>query len=97
MFVTVVQTQMKPADVEEATQLWREQVAPVMKDVPGFLRGTLVGDASTGSSLVFNVWASDADAAAFRATGQDQTLLGLFTGYYTAPPSVNRYEVLGEV
>ncbi len=96
MHVRIVHSQLRPETITEATHLWQERVAPRLKAQPGCVRTTLFGNSDTGRAQAMTVWQSEADALAYEASPLSDELVGLFTSYFTAPPTMELYELMGE-
>ncbi len=96
MHVRIVHSQFRPEAVTEATHLWQERVAPGVKGQPGFVRSMLIVDNATGRGMSITVWQSEADALAYAANPMSSELVGLFTQYLSAPPTMEMYELMGE-
>ena len=81
--------------IEEFIQLWQETVAPSAKQQQGFRRAYLFVERSTGKIRTVGLWETEADFQTSVRWNQEQ--IARFAGFFTAPPSVEQYEVAVEV
>lgn len=95
MYARVINSQAVASRVDEAVSIWRDKVAPNLKQAKGFKGAYLVGDRETGRSLTITLWETKEDADAMNAA-LPQTL-ALFEGIFTAPPTLDAYEVMVQV
>jgi heme-degrading monooxygenase HmoA len=95
MYARVINSLLVPAKVEDAVSVWRDKVAPSIKQAKGFKGAYLVGDRGTGKGLTITLWETKEDADAMNAS-LAQTL-ALFDGLFAAQPSLETYEVLLQV
>jgi heme-degrading monooxygenase HmoA len=95
MYVRVINSQLVSGKVDDAVSIWRDKVAPAMKQAKGFKGAYLVGDRGTGKGLTITLWESKEDANAMNAS-LPQTL-ALSDGLFAAQPSLESYEVLLQV
>ncbi len=95
MYARVINSQLIPEKVDDAVSVWRDKVAPDIKQAKGFKGAYLVGDRGTGKGLTITLWETKEDADAMNAA-LPQTL-ALFDGLFAAQPSLETYEVLLQV
>lgn len=95
MYARVINSQLVSGKTDDAVSIWRDKVAPALKQAKGFKGAYLIGDRGTGNGLTITLWETEADANAMNA-GLSQTL-GLFDGLFAAQPEVTQYEVLLQV
>ena len=95
MYARVINSQLVPEKVEDAVSVWRDKVAPNIKQAKGFKGAYLVGDRETGNGLTITLWETKEDADAMNAA-LPQTL-ALFDGLFAAQPSLETYEGLLQV
>ena len=95
MYARMINSQLVAGKTEEAVSIWRDKVAPGLKDVKGFKGAYLVGDRATGKGVTITLWETKEDADAMNASLQ-QTL-ALFDGLFVGQPSLDTYEVLVQV
>ena len=95
MYARVIKSNLVVGKTEDAISIWRDKVAPSIKQAKGFKGAYLVGDRGTGKGLTITLWETKEDADAMNA-GLSQTL-ALFDGLFTEQPSLESYEVLLQV
>ncbi len=95
MYVRVINSQLVSGKTDDALSIWRDKVAPSLKQAKGFKGAYLVGDRKTGKGVTITLWETQADADAMNAA-LAQTL-ALFDGLFAAQPSLETYEVLLQV
>jgi heme-degrading monooxygenase HmoA len=93
MYARTVTAHFPPDKVDEATHLWQESVAPSLSQQKGFKKGYLLVERSTGK--VVTLWETEADLQATDPWAQEQ--IDKFAGLFSAPASVEHYEVAVEV
>lgn len=95
MYTRVIKSNLVVGKIEDAVSIWRDKVAPSIKQAKGFKGAYLVGDRETGKGLTITLWETKEDADAMNA-GLSQTL-ALFDGLFTEQPSLESFEVLLQV
>ena len=95
MYARVIKSNLVVGKTEAAVSIWRDKVAPNIKQAKGFKGAYLVGGRGTGKGLTITLWETKEDADAMNA-GLSQTL-DLFDGLFTEQPSLESYEVLLQV
>lgn len=93
MHARVVTVQIRPGKLQGAIGIYRDVVAPVLEQLPGFAGGRLLTDAATGKGLMLTLWESEADLRALEASGWFQEEVARFQAVLCAPPSREDYEV----
>ena len=97
MYARVITSQLQPGKTEDAITLWRDSVAPGLKQTKGFKGAYLVGDRNTGKGVTITLWETEADAMAVDASGQYQQTIAMFAALFAAPPTREQYEVFLQV
>jgi heme-degrading monooxygenase HmoA len=95
MYARVISSNLAAGKTEDAVSIWRDKVAPAIKQAKGFKGAYLVGDRGTDKGLTITLWETKEDADANNAS-LSQTL-ALFDGLFAAQPSLETYEVLVQV
>ena len=95
MYARVFSSQLVSGKTEDAVSVWRDKVAPTLKQAKGFKGAYLVGDRGTGKGLTLTLWETKEDADAMNASLAQN--LALFDGLFAAQPSLETYEVLLQV
>jgi heme-degrading monooxygenase HmoA len=68
-----------------------------MKTAKGFKHGYLSGDRSSGRSVAFSLWETEADATAWVTSGKYAEVVAHFAQHFAAPPTQEQFEVFVEV
>lgn len=95
MYARVFTSQLVSGKTDDAVSVWRDKVAPTIKQAKGFKGAYLVGDRETGKGLTITLWETKEDADAMNASVSQN--LALFEGLFVAQPSLETYEVLLQV
>lgn len=97
MYARVTTVQVSPENMEEAIRLWRDSVMPAAREQKGFKSGRLLVDRKTGRGISIGLWETEADV---QASGEGSAYLreqlAKFAGLFTAPPTIEHYEVAAE-
>ncbi len=97
MHARVITSQFQPGKAEDAVNLWRDKIAPSLKQRKGFRGAYLMGDRNTGRGVTVTLWETEADATAQDTSGEYQQAVALFAQLFAAPPTREQYEVLLQV
>jgi quinol monooxygenase YgiN len=89
----VVTVQITPDRLDEAVAIYQDSVVPTAKEHNGYLGALLLTDRSTGKGVSIVAWASEADLKASDSSGYLQAQLAKFSELFTAPPTVEVFEV----
>lgn len=95
MYARVTNTQVVVDKIDEAVSIWKDKLAPRLKQAKGFQGVYVMGDRATGKGMSITLWETREDADATLAM-QPQSL-ALFEGLLSGPPSVDTYEVVFQV
>ncbi len=95
MYARLINSQLLSGKTDDAISIWRDKVAPTIKQAKGFKGAYLVGDRGTGKGVTITLWETKEDADAMNAA-LPQTL-ALFDGIFASQPSLESYEVLLQV
>lgn len=94
MYARLVTGFIHPDKLDEAIQLWREEVFLSVQRRPGFRSVRLLVDRKAGKVASMGLWETEADFQATVAWNQGQ--VAKFAGLFSAPPEVGGYEVVVE-
>jgi heme-degrading monooxygenase HmoA len=94
MYARLVTGSVPPAKLEEAVQLWKEEVLPSVQQQKGFKSVRLLIDRQNGKIVSLGLWDTEADYQATVAWNQGQ--IAKFAELFTKPPEVGGYEVVAE-
>lgn len=94
MYARLVTGLISPNRMDEAIQLWREEVLPSVQRQAGFRSVRLLVDRKAGKIASMGLWETEAD---FQSTVDwNQGQVAKFAGLFSAPPEVGGYEVVVE-
>jgi len=95
MYARLVTGKVVPHRLDEVVRLWHENVAPSAKKQKGFRSARLLVDGRLSKIVSIGLWDSKADFE--RTIGWNDGQLRGFVGLMAGPPTVEGYEVVGEV
>jgi heme-degrading monooxygenase HmoA len=81
--------------LDQAIRLWRDSVAPSVRQQKGFKSARLLVERKTGKIASLGLWETEADVQGTVEWNQGQ--IAKFAGMFSAPPLVEHYEVVAEV
>jgi heme-degrading monooxygenase HmoA len=84
---------MNPDQLEELRRYWSEHIPKIWRATPGFVRGYLLGSTVTGKGMVVSVWESKAAADEYERSGVFAGAIGPVRHLFTAPPTVDEFDV----
>lgn len=93
MYVRIVQGQLQPGQVDEVARRWKEHLAPLLRDLPGFRAACLVSDPGRTRGIGISFW-DDKPGETVNQAMQElrQRVLDIASG----PPTIEDFEVLAE-
>jgi heme-degrading monooxygenase HmoA len=93
MYARTITAAIVPGKADEAVQIYNEQVVPLMKEQPGYIRSTMMIDRDTNEAMTVSVWdTKDSAATTGEGTAYLAQALGLLRGC-VVPKSFHHYEV----
>jgi hypothetical protein len=95
MYARNVTAQTSPEKVDEAIQLWRESVAPSTKEQKDFKGAYLFVERSTGKIRTVGLWETESDLQA--SVGWNQEQIAKFVSFFSAPATIEHFEVIAQV
>ena len=93
MYVAQNTATVQPERLDEAIGIYREQVLPRIKQLPGLQSIRVLVDRTTGTAIAIATYDTEADARAADTTPQYQQVVGLLAPLLTSPPQRMFYEV----
>lgn len=97
MYARMVSLQISPEKMDEFIQAWRSAMLPAAQQQQGWKGGRLLVDRDRSKAVIEGLWATEADEA---ATGQGTDFSAKqqarLAGLLTAPPVVERFEIVAE-
>ena len=83
MHAGVVSVRLKPGKVKEAVQIYKDTVAPELRQMRGFAGGYVLTNAEAGEGYIIGLWETQEDAQRYESGAE--------------PPSREVYEVSVQV
>jgi heme-degrading monooxygenase HmoA len=90
---TLVEVDAMRSRVEEALELYKENVLPRLQEQEGF-QGVVVMATPEGKGLVLSLWETAGQATANEETGFYPNALAQFVTLFASPPGRESYEVV---
>jgi heme-degrading monooxygenase HmoA len=72
MYARTITAALVPGKADEAVQIYNEQIVPMMKQQPGYVRSTMLIDRDGNQAMTISVWESREAAA---STGEGTSYL----------------------
>lgn len=95
MYARLVIGSIPPDKLDEAIQLWQNEVLLSVQQQKGFKNVRLLVDRERGKIASLGLWETEAD---FQATVKwNESQVAKFMGMFAAPPDVGGYEIVVEV
>jgi heme-degrading monooxygenase HmoA len=91
--VTLVEIDLVRSSLDEALELYKEEVLPNLREQEGFA-GTVVMATPEGKGLIVTLWQTAEAAEAHSETGFYSDVLARFMTLFRSPPGRESYEVL---
>jgi hypothetical protein len=95
MYARLVTGTIVSGKLEEAILLWKEAVAPSLRQQKGFMHARLFVDRKDNKIASMGLWEMEDDVQGSEPWNQEQ--IARFTGLFTTPPNVGHYEIVAEV
>ena len=93
MYVAQNTATIQPERLDEAIRIYRDEVLPRIKQLPGLQSIRVLVDRTTGTAIAIATYDTEADARAADTTPQYQQVVGLLAPLLTSPPQRMFYEV----
>ena len=84
MYARLVTGSIAPDQLDETIHLWRETVAPSVKQQPGFRSARLLVQRKTGIVASMGLWETEADLQGTVEWNQEQ--IAKFASFFSTPP-----------
>lgn len=94
MFARVLRIQTHLDRIDEAAQLFKDQVIPSVKTVKGYLSANYMADRKTGNCVITTIWETEEDLLETEQNRFFQEQLVKFMQYFITPPVREVYEIL---
>ena len=96
MHAQLVRIQVQPGKADEAIAIWKDQVAPAVRQQGGFKNAYLLVDRSTNKGIGLSLWESEANITALQDSGFYQEQIAKFSAVFAGPPEREQYEVAAQ-
>jgi hypothetical protein len=96
MYASITTVSIRADQAAEATRIWREEILPVTRTLPGWQGAELFTNPQTGEGVAINFYATEAEVSAVESSGAFQQLMGKLARLMTAPPARKVYEMSGD-
>ena len=93
MYAQAVRIQIQPGKIDEAISIFRDSVAPAVREQNGFKSVYLLIDRETNKGIGLSLWETEADVAALATSGFYQEQTGKFATVFAGSPEREVYEV----
>ena len=94
MHVRATTVQFQPGKMQEAIDIYKNQIILAAKAVKGFQGAYLMTDAASGKALSITVWESEADMLAGESSsGHVQEAIAKLSSLFAGSPDIDHYEL----
>ncbi len=93
MYARTITAAVVPGQADEAVRIYNEQVVPLMKQQPGYVRSTMLLDRENNTAMTISVWESrEAAETTGEGTAYLSQALGMLLGH-VAPKTFATWDV----
>ncbi len=96
MHAQVVRVHVQAGKADEAIAIWRDQIAPAVRQQKGFKEAYLLVDRSSDGYIGVSLWENAADIAALQSNGFYQEQVAKMAVVFSEPPEREQYEVAAQ-
>lgn len=93
MYARVIQVLLLPDTAPAASEYFRQQVGPALKQQAGFLNSRFLTNPTTQQCLMVTLWESEATRQGAESNGFLQGILQQMGQYFAGKPTVDYYQV----
>lgn len=97
MYASLTIVNVKPEKADEATRIWREEILPITRTLPGWKGAELFTNPQSGEGVAVNFYETETNVSTVESSAQFQQLMGKLAPLMTAPPLRKVFEVAGQV
>jgi heme-degrading monooxygenase HmoA len=97
MYARITTFELNPAKIDEALEVSRTSIVPVMKQQPGFKGVLTLVDRETSKALSIALWESEADLKAGENNGYYLEQVGKLGSFVIEAPNRENYEATLEL
>ncbi len=96
MHARVTTVSVQPDKVTETTRIYNESILPAIKAANGNRGVFLLIDPASGKGVSITLWDSQTDGEVYDSSGSYREQVGKVAQYFSAPPSLDTYEVAAQ-
>lgn len=93
MHARVTTLSIDPSKTGEATQIYQNSILPALQAQQGFKGAYLLVNPTTGKGVSLTLWANEADGQAYESSGSYREQVAKAAALFTAPPTLDTYDV----
>ena len=97
MYARIVQVSLNDGAAAGAADYYRDSMGPTLKKQDGFLNSRFLVDSENARCLLVTLWKTQEARTGAETDGLLQNILQEMKEYFAGPPTVDYYEVVGEV
>ena len=97
MYARIIQVQLLPGSVAEASDYFRDSVGPALKQQAGFANSRALFNDETNKCLLVTLWETEEARTASETNGFLQGVMTSMKQYFASPPAIDYYEVKVQV
>ncbi|MFH1975876.1 MAG: antibiotic biosynthesis monooxygenase [Pseudomonadota bacterium] len=91
MYARAVNVQLKSGKVDEAVNIVKDAIVPVLKQQKGFKGQLFLTQSDTGKAISINMWETEADLTVFETSALYREIMGKLAAVLAGPPAGERY------
>lgn len=91
MYARAVNVQLKSGKVDEAVNIVKDAIVPVLKQQKGFKGQLFLTQSDTGRAISINMWETEADLTVFETSALYREIMGKLAAVLAGPPAGERY------
>lgn len=91
MYARAVNVQLKSGKVDEAVNIVKDAIVPVLKQQKGFKGQLFLTQSDTGKAISINMWDTEADLTVFETSALYREIMGKLAAVLAGPPAGERY------
>ena len=91
MYARAVNVQLKSGKVDEAVNIVKDAIVPVLKQQKGFKGQLFLTQSDTGKAISIDMWETEADLTVFETSTLYREIMGKLAAVLAGPPAGERY------
>jgi heme-degrading monooxygenase HmoA len=97
LYARIFQVPLRPGATEQAAELFRTEVGPVLKQQPGYVTSRFLTNADTNRCLAVMLWDNEQHREAAESSEALQQVFDHLQPCFAGPPTIDYYEVAVQV